>query len=379
MGVCRGNIPAEEYRETVRQAVRYIQGGSAQAVAQLQEQMQQASERLEFETAARCRDRLQAIERFAERQRVVYEGVGDQDVLSFVQSGDEISLSVLKFRGQKLFDKMDFLFSAAETVEETRSSFISGYYGVSGHETPPQLTVDEAPADKELLERLLFERTGKKIAVVTPKHGDKLRLVEMARANAAEQLSQRAQCTGREVAALDELAKLLGLPKPPARRSKRNDVTNIGSAVFVGAMAVFADGRSQKSQYKRFRMRDVATPDDYACMRRCLTRRFENYLEKSDESFSALPDLVLVDGGRGHVSAAHARARSAGDFGPGIRHVSRNDRHRTRAVTSEGGEIAISPTRSAYTLISAIQEDVHRFAVRYAAGAHTKRRRLRLR
>ncbi|MEG2204830.1 MAG: excinuclease ABC subunit UvrC, partial [Oscillospiraceae bacterium] len=304
MGVCRGAVSPEEYQQSVRQAVEYIKGGSAEAAKLLCCQMEAYSEALEFERAARCRDRLRVLERFAQRQRVVYAGVSDQDVLAFVQSEQDVSVSLIKFRAEKLVDKLDFLFLEAGTVDEVRGEFLARYYADPLHELPGQIAVDGEVPDLELIARLLSERAGKKIAIVRPQRGDGLRLIEMAQLNAAEQLSLRGRRrTGRELVALDELARLLGLPKPPAW-IESYDISNIGSDVFVGAMVVFEDGRPQKAAYKRFAMQDITAPDDYACMAQMLERRLRRYLAQAPDggAFNRLPDLLLIDGGRGHVT-----------------------------------------------------------------------------
>jgi excinuclease ABC subunit C len=373
MGVCRGDIPPEEYRESVRQAVEYIRGGSAETARLLGRQMQAAADSLDYERAARCRDRLRAIERFSERQRVVYAGVADQDVLAFVQAGQDVGLSLLKFRGQKLVDKLDFFFADADAPEEVREEFLSRYYGDLQHELPAQITLDGDLPDRALIERFLSERAGKKIALATPQRGALLRLVEMARQNAAEQLSLRGERrTGRELAALDELAKLLGLPKPPGW-IESYDVSNIGSDVFVGAMAVFEDARPLKSAWRRFKLQGVERPDDYACMAQMLHRRFARYLAQQPDggSFNRLPDLILVDGGKGHVTAAR-RVLDALDLSIPVFGMVKDDRHRTRAISAEGGEIAIAPHRSVFTLVSNIQNETHRWAVEYARKSHRR-------
>lgn len=370
IGVCRGLISEEEYGETVRQAVEYIRGGSAEAVRLLTRQMNEAAESLEFERAARCRDRLRAIERFSERQRVVFTGVADQDVLAFIRSGQDVSLSVLRFRSEKLTDKMDFFFPNVGSPEEVRGEFISRYYSDPTHELPAQLTVDELPPDAELIERLLSDRLGKKVTLYAPRRGENVRVMEMARMNAAEQLSLRdRRRTGKELAALDELGKLLGLPKPPAYL-EAYDVSNIGGDTIVGAMTVFEDGRPLRRAYRKFAMEGITHPDDYACMEQMIERRFRHY-QNGDEGFDRLPDLLLIDGGRGQVTAAcHALERfelSVPVFG-----MVKDDRHRTRAIAAQGGEIAIAPHRSVFALVTSIQDETHRFAIGYARKRHAK-------
>ncbi len=370
MGVCRGCISEEEYNETVRHAIEYIRGDSVQAVRTLTEQMNEAAEALDFERAARCRDRLRAIERFSERQRVAFTGVADQDVLAFVQSGQDVALSVLRFRGEKLIDKMDFLFRDAGAPQEVRGEFISRYYSDPTHELPAQLTVDELPEDAELIAELLTKRLGKKVTLYAPQRGENLRVMETARQNAAEQLSAlNRRRTGREVAALDELARLLGMETPPAY-IESYDISNIGGTTVVGAMVVFEDGRPLKSAYRKFSMPDRTSPDDYASMAEMLERRLIHY-QNGDEGFDRRPDLLLIDGGRGQVSAVARVLEELGLSIPVFGMV-KDDRHRTRAIAAEGGEIAIAAHRSVFALVTKIQDETHRFAVGYARKRHTR-------
>ncbi|MFV0497874.1 MAG: excinuclease ABC subunit UvrC [Candidatus Fimivivens sp.] len=373
MGVCRGGVSPEDYAEIIRQAIEYIQGGSVQAQKLLTEQMERAAENLEFEKAAKCRDRLQAIARFSDRQRVVYANVADQDVLAFVQSGGDLSLSLIKFRGQRLVDKLDFLFPDISSVEDAREEFISRYYSDPLHELPSQLTVDGPLPDQPLVEQLLSRRLGKKVTIVQPQRGNMVKLVEMARLNAAEQLSLRSSGrTGRELAALDELAKLLGLSKPPTW-IESYDISNIGSETIVGSMVVFENGRPQKAAYKHFSIKDITGPDDYASMAQMLNRRFARYLAQAEDGgfFNRLPDLLLIDGGRGHVTTAKGVLASLALEIPVFGMV-KDDRHRTRAISSQGGEIGIASHRSVFTLVTTIQDETHRFAINYARKAHKK-------
>ncbi len=374
MGVCRGGISQQEYAEVMKQAIEYIKGGSSQAQKLLYEQMMKASDNLDFEKAAKYRDRLRAIERFADRQRVVYTNVSDQDVLGMVQSGDDVSLAVLKFRSQRLVDKLDFLFSAADTVEEIRAEFVSRYYSDPLHELPPQIMLDGELPDRELIEQLLNKRLGKKVKIVEPQRGDGVKLVEMARLNAAEQLSLRSsRRTGKELAALDELAKLLGLKKPP-KWIEAYDISNIGNRTIVGAMTVFEDGRPNKAAYKHFLIKDMPEANDYASMAQMLHRRLTRYIEQSDDGgyyFNRMPDLLLIDGGQGQVSAVKAVMDELGLSIPVFGMV-KDSNHRTRAISSLGGEIAISANKSVFALVTNIQDETHRFAISYARKTHRK-------
>ncbi|MBR6736344.1 MAG: excinuclease ABC subunit UvrC [Oscillospiraceae bacterium] len=369
MGVCRGCISQEEYAETLRQAIEYIRGGSAESVKILTTQMEEAAENLEFERAARCRDRIRAIERFAERQRVVFTGVADQDVLAFVRSGQDVSLSVLRFRKQKLVDKMDFIFENSGPTEEVREEFISRYYSDPAHELPAMLTVDELPPDHELIERLLTERLGKKVVLYSPQRGENVRVMDMAKLNAAEQFSMRdRKRTGKELTALDDLGKLLGLEKPPTY-IESYDISNIGGETIVGGMVVFEDGRPLKKAYRKFSMPGFSSPDDYACMAQMIERRFTHY-QNRDEGFDRQPDLLLIDGGKGHVSAVCEKLCEMGLSIPVFGMV-KDDRHRTRAIAEQGGEISIAANKSVFSLITKIQDETHRFAISFARQRHS--------
>lgn len=373
MGLCRGRISREEYQETLEQAVEFIRGGGgANAIAVIRQKMEEAAENLEFEKAARYRDRINAINRFSEKQRVVYANVLDQDVLAFVQGPNDISAAIIKFRGEKLVDKVSFLLKGSADAEEARGEFISRYYTDPVHTLPTQLTVDGEVQDHELIERLLSERAGRKVAIFRPQRGELVRLVEMAKNNAAELLAEQVQRTAKEISALDELGGLLGLPGPPCY-IESYDISNIGSDTFVGAMVVFEDGRPLKSAYKRFAMRDVEKPDDYACMAQMLERRLSRLLSQEADggSFNRRPDLLLIDGGRGHVATVRRVTERLGLEIPVFGMV-KDDRHRTRAITSDGEEIAISSKRSVFTLITNIQDETHRFAISYSRQKHQK-------
>ena len=373
MGLCRGRISKEEYRETLEQAVDFIRGGGgANAIAVIRQKMEEAAENLEFEKAARLRDRINAINRFSEKQRVVYVNVADQDVLAFVQGASDISAAIIKFRGEKLVDKASFLLRGSTDAEEARGEFISRYYTDPAHALPPQLTVDGEVPDHDLIERMLTERAGRKVTIFRPQRGEAVRLVEMAKNNAAELLAEQVQRTGKEISALDELGSLLGLSAPPSY-IESYDISNIGSDVFVGAMVVFEDGRPLKKAYKRFSMRGVEKPDDYACMAQMLERRLTRLLAQEEDggSFNRRPDLLLTDGGRGHVATVRRVTERLGLDIPVFGMV-KDDRHRTRAITSDGAEISISSKRSVFTLITNIQDETHRFAVTYSRKKHQK-------
>ena len=304
IGVCRGKITEEEYQEQVQQAVDFIKGGGASAIQRLTQLMEEAAENLDFEKAASLRDRIQAIQKLNEHQKVIYARVPEQDVIAIAKSDGTACAAILKFRAERLVDKEDYLFPDVESVSDAMTHFISRYYS-AGRETPRQISLHDESEEIELLEQYLAKQAGRKVTVTVPKRGDQRKLAEMAYNNAAQRLSMESRrTTGREVAALDELARLLGLDKTPSY-IEAYDISNIGSGTVVGGMVVFEDAKPKRSNYRRYSF-ERSAPDDYGCMREMLTRRFTRYLEEKDKepltAFGRLPDLILLDGGKGHVA-----------------------------------------------------------------------------
>ena len=371
MGVCTGKISESEYDEILRQAVDYIKGGSSRSIEQMTRQMEAYAENMQFEKAAQLRDRIRAISRISESQKVVFTSVPNQDVIALARGEHDTCASVLKFREERLVDKQDFLLGAVDSLDEARLAFLLQYY-TGREDIPKKIQLDGEIEDLEIVCQLLGEQSGHKVEIRLPKRGEQLRLVEMAQKNAAEKLSQKVQRTGREVAALDELARLLGLSKPPAY-IEAYDISNIGSDTVVAGMVVFENGRPLRRCYRKFSIKTVCGTDDYASMCEVLSRRFARYFdpEQTDEAFDRMPDLILLDGGKGHVSAVAPLLEGMGVHTPVFGMV-KDDRHRTRAIAKTGGEIAISSHRSAFTLVASIQEEVHRFSIQYSRSKHQK-------
>lgn len=369
MGVCRGTISREEYQETISSAMDFIKGGTSDTIALLQQKMEQAAEELEFEKAARYRDRINAIQKITDRQRVVYAKVEDQDFLGFVQSSTQTAATIMKFRDKKLVDKLDFLLGETTDIADVRKEFVIRYYTDPTNDTPDTISLDGDITDHELIEQLLSQNRPRKVTITEPKRGELVKLVEMARLNAAQFLSTTAKRSGKELTALDELAKLLGLAKPPSY-IEAYDISNISSEVVVGGMVVFEEGRPLKAAYRKFNIKTVQGVDDYGSMAEMLKRRLLRYKD-GHVGFDRLPDLMLIDGGAGHVSTVKAVLEELGYAVP-VYGMVKDSRHRTRAIAGDGGEISISSSRSAFTLLSNIQNEVHRYAVSFAHQRHKK-------
>ncbi|MCL2056326.1 MAG: excinuclease ABC subunit UvrC [Oscillospiraceae bacterium] len=371
MGVCRGKIAEDEYAEIIRQCLEFIRGGGQSSIAMMAAQMQEASENLDFERAAAIRDRIRSITRIMEDQSVIFTKEDNQDVIALARDAGKCSAVILKIREQRLVDKQDFDLGDITSLEAARGEFILSYYD-SQNEAPKIISLDGQCEDSELISRFLTEKKGHKVQIHVPVRGEKLRLVKMAGTNAAQLLAQKSQRTGRELSALDELARLLGLESPPAY-IEAYDISNMGTEAVVGGMVVFRDGRPLKSAYRKFNIKTVSGADDYASMREVLSRRLSRYAEEKDtsEGFGRLPDLILLDGGKGHVGTVEPLVREMGHSIPVFGMV-KDDRHRTRAIAGDGGEIAVSSARSAFTLISSIQEEAHRFAVSHMRSKRSK-------
>ncbi len=369
MGVCRGKVTSEEYNEAVRQAVEYIKNGSQESVKRLTEQMEQAAEALDFELAAKLRDRISAITKAAESQKIVTEGIKDMDIFAVAAGSEQAYGSVIMYRGGRLFDKSSAPLGMVEDGARMRESYILEFYSART-EIPRDVLIDEPIEDSEMIERYLSEKCGHRVKISVPQRGAMVRLTELARSNAEEQLSIRVGRTGREIAALEELAKALGLEKPP-RFIECYDISNFGSSDMTCGMVVYENGRPCKRFYRKFSIKTVTGQDDYASMSEAIERRFKRYYEGEDEGFSTLPDLILLDGGRGHVNTITPIVRSMGITVP-IFGLVKDSKHRTRAATSDDHEISLTAYRKAFNLVTQIQDEVHRYAISYTKAKHTK-------
>ena len=370
IGLCRGCFKPDEYRAIIDEAVEYIKSGSTASVESMTAEMEAAAENLEFERAAMLRDRIAAISRAAETQNVIGKNVPDCDVIAFSRNGQECCAAVLNYRGGKLTDKSDFILGETEDENETRDDFLTQYYSY-GARIPKEIYIDEATDSKEDMERFFREKSGHAVHINEPKRGEMATLVRLAASNAAERLSLNVGRSGREIATLEDMGKLLGLGKPPLY-IECYDISNIASSSMVGGMVVLDNGRPAKRFYKKFNIKTVAEQDDYASMREVLRRRFENYFdpECKDTGFATMPDLIFLDGGKGHVAAVAPMLSEMGVKCP-VYGLVKDDRHRTRAVVSpDGREIVISKNRSVFNMLTRLQDEVHRYTISFQTSKH---------
>ena len=371
-GLCTGKIKKSDYDEAVDGAIAFLKGDSRDIIADLRAKMEKAAEELDFEQAAKLRDRINSIERIKEKQKVVYKSVEEQDVFATADIDGSVCLAVLRFSNGRLFDSEHFFFDDPGDKESMRSDFITSYYSMRDN-IPKRVTVDGEVADRELLEQWLSEKKGKKVTVFVPARGEQLEIVNMCRKNAEEKLAIKKGRTGREIAVLDELKDLLGLKKTP-EYIESYDISHTAGQDSVAGMIVFKGGKPYHKAYKRFSIKSFDGNDDYRAMNEVLTRRFSEYEKSKDstEGFGKLPDLILLDGGVGQVHAVEPVLREFGLKIPLFGMV-KDNRHRTRAISGDGGEIAINSKRQVFTLVSEIQNEVHRFSVAYHHQKHAKR------
>lgn len=399
MGVCTGKISRSVYDEAIQSAVGFIRGNDAGITQRLEQEMSTAAAAMDFEAAARYRDRIRAIQRVAERQKVFFVGVDDCDILAFTQNGATVAVVVMRYRGERLCDKQDFMLEADSPLPEVRSEFLRRYYD-DCEDMPKSVMLDGDCEDEELLSTLLSQLAGRKVVLTHPQRGQKNKLIELCRENAAQLLSHSLKPSGREVSLLDELAKLLGLRTLP-QYIEAYDISNIGGSTIVGGMTVFLDTHPLRRAYKKFTIKTLSgTPDDYAAMQEMLTRRFTRLLEaesaKADadpapadtpaqgeaadtpagkpleappEGFARRPDVVLIDGGAGHLTAARAVLDALGLSIPVFGMV-KDQSHRTRALVGAQGEITIAPYKSLFALITKIQDETHRFTISFSRERH---------
>lgn len=368
MGLCQGKISKEKYAEILEEAIDYIHNGKTVDINKMKKEMEKASENLEFEKAARIRDRINAIKKATDSQTVMLPENRSMDVWGFAQNLLTVCIVVIKFRDGRLYDKEHFFFDDIYSLSDLKEEFLTRYYA-DATDFPKAVILPDEISDMDLLSEFLTHRAKRNVLVSIPVKGERKKLSEMAYQNAAEQLSLRVKRTGKEVTALEELAKLLNLAKTP-EYIEAYDISNWGDTARVGGMVVFENGRPLKGDYKRFAIKDFSGQDDYASMKEVIRRRFTRYLE-GDPHFSKLPDLILLDGGKGHVSAVEPVLKELKIDAPLFGMV-KDSKHRTHAITKSDEIINISTVKSAFTLVTTIQDEVHRFAISYQRSLHKK-------
>lgn len=370
-GICTGNVSAEEYRQSVRYAAELLSGRSDEVRRRLEAQMAADAEAERYEAAARCRDTLRAIGAIREKQKVVASPDTEQDVVALYSDDLCSCVSVFYIRSGVLHDTAEFLYGADSILEpEDMTTFLCEHYKTREYVPPKILLAFETdPEDLRMLSEYLSATAGRKVHVYTPERGTLHTLCELVKKNAAEKAKRYRMESEAKEGTLAHLAELLQLESYP-ERIEAYDISNLGSEHLTAGMIVCREGSFSKADYRSFKIRTVEGTDDYASMRETLFRRL-SHLSDAEGSFSELPDLILLDGGRGHVSVVRELLREMGLQIPVFGMV-KDDYHKTRALCTDSEEISIAKERDIFTLIYRIQEEVHRYTVKCMENAKRK-------
>ena len=368
---CQGGISREEYGTSIEQVMAFLGGNLSLITKRLEQLMKEASMNLEFEKAAEYRDLLNSVHRMAERQKADADLTVDRDIAAIATAGEEAVVQVFFVREGKMIGREHFYLTGVEGEDRAfvLQEFIKQFYGGTPH-IPKELLLSEEIEERELLENYLSERSGRKVKILVPKKGEKERLVELAEKNASMVLQKDAEKIAAEEkktrGAADEIAELLGLPE--LGRTESFDISNTAGFASVASMVVFENGRPNKSEYRKFRIKTVQGSDDYASMREVLTRRFSHGLKEledgTEEKFSKFPDLILMDGGKGQVNIAEQVLFELGIAIP-VCGMVKDDKHRTRGLYYHNEELPMNQHGEGFRLLTRIQDETHRFAIEY--------------
>ena len=385
MAPCQGNISQEQYQEQIRKALDFLNGSYQVTLKELEQKMQEAAEKLEFEEAARYRDLHNSVKQIASKQKITDSDGEDKDIIALAAEEKDAVVQVFFVRGGKLIGREHFYMThVSETPrKQILLDFVKQFYAGTPF-IPRELMLQEEIEDREIIEQWLTKRRGARVYIKVPKIGSKEKLVELAAKNAALVLSQDKERIrreeGRTIGAVKEIAGLLGLED--VSRMEAYDISNISGFANVGSMVVYEKGKPKRSDYRKFRIKTVSGPDDYACMKEVLTRRFlhgmeeqkvfeEKELEKEFGSFTKFPDLLLMDGGKGQVNIA---LQVLGELHLDIPvcGMVKDDNHNTRGLYFNNEEIKIDRNSEGFKLITRIQDEAHRFAIEYHRSLRSK-------
>ena len=384
---CQGYVSKEEYRQQVAGALEFLNGNYSPILKDLEEKMNKAAEELEFEEAARYRDLLSSVRQVSQKQKIT-EGVGeDKDILALYQDETEAVVQVFFVRDGKLIGREHYYMTHVPENNKPAilQDFVKQFYAGTPF-IPRELMLQYEIEDAELIEKWLSERKGSRVYLKVPKIGSKEKLVELAAQNAKLVLSQDREKLkreeGRTIGAVKEISDLLQLPLTGTARMEAYDISNINGFENVGSMVVYEKGKPKRSDYRKFKIKSVSGPDDYACMREVLTRRFRHGMEESKEledqemdqeygSFTKFPDLILMDVGRGQVNIALSVLEELGIDIP-VCGMVKDDNHRTRGLYYHNIELPIDTHSEGFKLITRIQDEAHRFAIEYHRSLRSK-------
>ncbi len=365
---CNGYINREAYRENVDKAIAFLNGNHKEVLSALTAEMKELALNMEFEKAAEKRDLIESVKHIVEKQQISKTSSEDRDVIAFSMNEDDIVVTVFFVRDGKLLgrDHYHMKGDSTDATGDIIGAFVKQYYSGIPY-LPKEILVEEEPADKEVLEDYLSERRGNQVKIVVPQKGDKRKLLMLAKDNAKLILNQDIERIKRQekrtIGATNEIAQLLGIES--ARRMEAFDISNISGCLGVASMVVFEDGRPNKKAYRKFRLNTVMGMDDYASMKEVLSRRF------TDEKLSTLPDVIMMDGGKGQVNVALKVLDSLGLEIP-VCGMVKDDNHRTRGLYYNNVEVEFPKGSEAILMITALQDEAHRFAIEYHRQLRSK-------
>ena len=382
---CQGYISSEQYKENFREALKILEGDYTGVIQYLQQKMQTAAEEMQFEEAAQYRDLIDSVRKSSVHQKITgFDGL-DRDIIALAKDQSEAVVQVFFIREGRMIGRDHFHLSGVDGSErqEILQSFVKQFYAGTPF-IPKELMLEYEIEDQEVISRWLSGRRGDKVRILVPKKGQKEKFVELAHKNALLVLQQDVQkirrAEERTTGAMQEICSWIGIEG--VHRVESYDISNISGFQSVGSMVVFEDGSPRRSDYRKFRIKTVQGPDDYASMREVLTRRFEHGieeagklqvqgLERENGSFTRYPDLIMMDGGKGQVHIAEEVLERLGIHIP-VCGMVKDDRHRTRGIYFRGQELPININSEGFHLMTRIQDEVHRFAIEYHRSLRSK-------
>ncbi len=363
---CQGWIAPEEYRKQIDQALSFLEGNFQEVLRELTAKMEQASEELRFEDAAEYRDLIESVRRIGEHQKITGSSGTDRDVVALAVDRDDAVVQIFFIRDGKLIGRDHFYLrvAAGEERSDILQSFLKQFYAGTPF-IPKELMLSDEVEEREILEEWLGRKRGQRVYIRVPKKGTKEKLVELAQHNAQIILNQDRERLkkeeGRTIGAVKEIGKWLHMEPP--ERIEAYDISNISGFQSVGSMVVYEKGKPKRADYRKFRIKSVEGPNDYASLEEVLSRRFRRGLEE-DKGFEKLPDLIMMDGGRGQVNVALEVLKNLGLSIP-VCGMVKDDSHRTRGLYFDNKEIPIDRNGEGFHLITRIQDEAHRFAIEY--------------
>ena len=382
---CQGYISKEQYRENVEQALRFLNGDDKKILKDLEEKMLAASAAMEFEDAAEYRDLMNSVKRIGEKQKINDTGGDDRDIIALAKAGDEAVVAIFFIRNGKLLGRDHFHMGGIGDSEKSEilMDFVKQFY-MGTPFIPREILLQEEVPDTEILEKWLSDKRGGKVSFLTPKRGTKHKMMELAYKNAQNVLIKDSEKLKREehrtIGAVHELEQLLGIRG--LNRMEAFDISNTNGYENVASMVVFEKGKARRSDYRKFKIRTVAGPDDYRCMEEALTRRFSHGIRETAErsekgldptlgSFTRFPDILMMDGGKGQVNVA---LKVLDDLGLSIPvcGMVKDDYHRTRGLYYNNEIIQFPKNSEAFRMITRLQDEAHRFAIEYHKSLRSK-------